>query len=151
MTSDEGDGVGRILRPSCLVPDGKYDVRYAYYETQICFGGSKVTIHFSIVNHEKYAGSEIARYYNVRSLSGLPRKYGDFDVESPNCKLVREYGRIVDEPDRLDRISYASFGNKRILVRVRTVISDSNRKLLAKEEQYSVIAELIREIPNNQN
>ncbi len=139
----EGDGVGLILAPSCLVPEGKYEVRYCYYETQICFGASKVSVHFSIVNHEKYAGTPIARHYTVESLSGPARKYGDFNIKSPNCSQVREFGRISENPNRLDRISYVSFKNKRILARVRTVVHDSHGNALEDDEQYSVIAGLL--------
>ncbi len=140
---DEGSGVGLILAPSCLIPAGKYEVRYCFYESQICFGGPKVFVHFSIVNHDAYSGTPIARHYTVKSLSGPARKYGNFDVRSPNCGQVREFGRVSDDPERLDRISYASFNDKRILVRVRTVIKDSSGSRLGDDEKYSVVAEII--------
>lgn len=143
MTGGEGDGVGRILALSSLVPEGKYEVRYWFYETQVCFGAPKVSVHFSIANHDKYSGTPIARHYTVNGLSGPARKYGNFDVRSPNCRQVREFGRVSDDPERLDRISYASFKDKRILVRVRTVKKDSSGNLLGDDEKYSVVAEII--------
>ena len=149
MTSGQGDGVGQILAPSSLVPEGKYEVRYCYYETQVCFGAPKVSVHFSIVNHDTYSGTPIARHYTVESLSGPARKYGDFNVKSPNCRLVREFGRVRNDPERLDRISYASFNDKRILARVRTVFKDSSGALLGDDEKYSVVAEIIGAIDDD--
>ena len=143
MTCGEGNGVGRILTLSSLVPEGKYKVRYCFYETQVCFGAPKASVHFSIVNHDKYSGTPIARHYTVNGLSGPARRFGDFDVRSPNCRQVREFGRVSGDPERLDRISYASFNDKRILVRVRTVINDSSGNLLGDDEMYSVVAEII--------
>ena len=143
MSSDEGKGVGLILNPSCLVPDGRYEARYRYYETQVFFSAPKVAVHFSIINHDNHAGTEIARYYTVKNLSGPPRKYGDFEVANPNCGLVREFGRVVKKPERLDRISYASLKGKRILVQTRTVLNDSKGKPLGEDERYSTIAELL--------
>ena len=100
-------------------------------------------MHFSIINHDRYAGTPIARHYTVKELSGPPRKYGDFSVSNPNCKQVREFSRVVGNPARLDRISYASFKDTRILARVRTVLRDSTAKPLADDERYSVVAELL--------
>ena len=143
MSTDEGAGVGLILAPSSLVPDGKYEVRYRYYETQICFGASKVAVHFAIVNHDTYGGTPISRHYTVESLRGPPKRFGDFTIKSPNCSLVREFGRASKNPDRRDRISYASFKDKRILVKTRTVIRNSRDEELAKDERYSVVAQIL--------
>ena len=144
VTDQYGEGFGRIIVPSCLIPEGQYDVRYCHYETQICFGGPKVVVHFLVDKHDIYDGSPLARYYNVLRLDGSPRKYGNFDIGSSNCDLVREYRRLVKQPARSDRISFAPLKDKQIGARVRTVTSNSRRQPLSDNEQYSVIAELVR-------
>ena len=59
MTDDEGHGGGKVVGPLCLVPSGKYEVAYLSYETGIYWGQPKVVVHFSVINHDIYAGTEV--------------------------------------------------------------------------------------------
>ena len=128
----------------CL-PDGEYEVQYMYWETVKQQHGGKAIVHFAIVS-EDCAGIEILRYYNVRELVGPPKKSGKFKV-GDRCDLVREYRRLLGDPDRLDRISLNRYRNKRIIVSVRQVSSDWKENTLPESAFYSVIGELLRIIP----
>ena len=94
-------------------------------------------------NGNEYAGLPICRYYNVKELTGPWGKYGKYKAP-PRGALAREYKRLVGEPNRTDRISFLALKGKRILARLETVTRAYNWKALARDDQYSRVAELIR-------
>ena len=143
MNGDKGEGYGRILNPCCLIPEGQYEVAYLYYETAVYWRQPKVVVHFSIINHDKLAGSEIDRFYTVSELDGPPKRYGNFTVRSHNCSLVREISRLGLNIPRSDRISFLSLKDKRILAEIVPVLSDYRGHSLNEDEQYSRIARLL--------
>lgn len=142
------DGGGEIDGICVVVPDGEYEVRYDYYETTAAFRNTKVELHCAIIMPEEFAGVPISRYYNVPSLTGPPKRYGKFKAK-PRGSLVREFRRLFDQPDRLDRISFARLKGRRLIVRVRTVTRGPDYQELPKHDQYSVIAELINIRPDD--
>lgn len=143
MTSEEGYEGGRVIGPLCLIPSGNYEVAYLYYETGVYWGKPKVVVHFSVINHDTYAGTEVDRFYNVASLDGPPRRYGGF---SAGCRgdLYREYIGLRSEAVRRDRISYAFLKEKRVLAQIEPVTRDYQRRPLPSDDQYSRITNLIR-------
>jgi len=143
---EEGGGV---IEGGCIaVPDGEYELRYEYYETALYFRSQKVIVHFAIDASDEYAGLPVCRYYNVKKLTGPCRKYGGY-IAPPRGALAREYKRLVSEPNRLDRISFRVLIGKRILAKLVTVRKEHNRKDLARDDQYSKVAELIRIIDDD--
>ena len=142
MTNDQGHEGGRIIGPLCLIPSGKYEVAYSYYETGIYWGQPKVVVHFSVINHDTFAGTEVDRFYNASSLEGPPRRYGGFSAVGRG-DLYREYSRLKNETVRRDRISYSFLKGKRVLAQIEPVTLNYQRQPLASDEQYSRITKLI--------
>ena len=61
------EGYGEIVGCNIVVPPGRYEVRYCYYETGYFRDQPKVTIHFAIIAPEEFAGNPIERFYNVEA------------------------------------------------------------------------------------
>lgn len=143
---EEGGGV---IDGGCIsVPDGEYELRYDFYETGLFFGSCKVIVYFAISAPDEYASTPVRRYYNVTKLSGPCRRYGGY-IAPPCGNLVREYKRLIREPDRIDRISFRTLKGKCILGRLETVTRTYDRKDLSPDDQYSRVAELIRIIDDD--
>ncbi len=138
---EEGGGV---IEGGCIaVPDGEYWLRYSFYETGKFFDAPKVAVHFAIDAPDKHAGVAVCRYYNVKKLTGPWGKYGGY-IAPPRGALVREYKRLVGEPNRTDRISFLALKGKCILARLEKVTRAYDWTVLAPDDQYSKVAELIR-------
>ncbi len=143
---EEGGGV---IEGGCIaIPDGEYELRYVFYETGMFFGSPKVAVHFTIVAPDEHASVPVCRYYNVKELIGPYRKYGGY-IATPRGSLKREYGRLVREPKRPDRISFSVLKGRRILARLATVMRAHDRADLAPDDQYSKVAELLRIIDDD--
>jgi hypothetical protein len=138
----DGDGFGQVICENVLVPPGEYLVRYLRYWTAIYWDKPKVFVEFSIVSPEEHAGLPVERMYNAAKLLGPPRNSGNFRP-APRGTLLREYRRLMGDPGRLDRISFAQLTSKDILAKITTVTKDRNRNTLTKADQYSRIDELI--------
>ena len=88
---EEGGGV--VEGETVLVPEGEYELRYVDYETANYFGKARVFVHFAIIEPEDYAGLPIDRYYNVKRLSGPPKRFGKY--------VAGKHGRIYSRNERL--------------------------------------------------
>ena len=143
---EEGSGV--VEGDTVLVPEGEYELRYVDFETANNFGKPKVIVHFAIIDPEDYAGLPIERYYNVKELTGPPRRFGRY-VAHRKGDLPREFNRIAGKSERLDRISFARFKDQRIIGEVRTVSRDHKKVPLLEEDKYSRIARLVRVLPGD--
>ena len=140
---------GGVIEGGCIaVPDGKYELRYIFYETGLYWHSPKVAVHFAIDASDKYAGVPVCRYYNVKELTGQWGKYGGY-VAPPRGALVREYKQLLKKPNRTDRISFLALKGKCILARLETVTRTYNWKALEPDNQYSRVAELIRIIDDD--
>ena len=128
------------------IPPGEYTLRYVDYETTSAFGQPKVVVNFGVSEHSPYGGLPLSRYYNAKSLSGPPRKYGNY-VAAANGDLVREYRALMPDPKRLDRISWHTLRGKLVLGEVRTVDRDSKGLALPNGTGYSVISKLVGILP----
>jgi len=142
MTHEPEDGIGEVVGACVLVPEGKYEVAYLSYETGKFFGQPKVMVHFSIINHDTYAGTPVDRFYNAMSLIGPPKRFGKYKAA---CRgdLVREHSRLVGEQKRSDRISFAILKEKCVLAQIDTVTRDYRNQPLPQDEQYSRISKLL--------
>ena len=143
---EEGGGV---VDGGCIaVPDGEYELRYFFYETALFWTSPKVVVHFAIAASDEYAGLPVCRFYNVKKLTGPCREYGGY-IAPPRGDLAREYKRLIKEPDRMDRISFRALRGKRILACLKKVTRAYDWKVLAPDDQYSRVAELIRIIDDD--
>ncbi len=149
QSEEPAEGGGEVAGACVVVPDGEYEIRYMSYETAFFFGSPKVTVHCSIVEHEDFAGLPVDRFYNVTKLTGPPGRFGNY-IASARGDLVREYGLIVREPSRRDRISFQSFNGKRIVAELETVNKDYRRNPLPQDAHYSRISRFLRVLPGDE-
>ena len=147
---DAGGEEGYIDVAGCniVLPPGRYEVRYCYYETGQYRDQAKVTVHFAVVSPEEYAGTPLERFYNVERLAGPPKRYGNFKAKGRG-HLVRELSCLLGCPDRTDRLSFAGLKGKQIACEVETVVRDGDRLALPSDQQYSRIKRLIEVIPDD--
>ncbi len=146
--SEEPDEGGGGIDGGCIaVPNGKYELRYMYYETAVYFGSPRVVVHCAIDASDQYAGIEVCRFYNVKEVTQPTGKYGDY-VALPCGDLVREYKILISDPERMSRISFSVLKGKRLLGRLARVTRSHSRDSLLPEHQYSKIKELITVIPD---
>ena len=113
LTEEPAEGGGTIEGGCVVVPNGKYELRYMYYETAMYFGSPRVVVHCAIDAADQYAGIEVCRFYNVKEVTQPTGKYGDY-VALPCGDLVREYKKLVTDPwynpgrDEAHRLGLAS-------------------------------------------
>ena len=119
-----------------------------YYATGYFKDQAKVTVYFAIVDPEEYAGTPLERFYNVESLKGSPKRYGNYRAKARG-DLNREVGKLIGPIDRLDRISFAQLRHKRIICEVETVKEDRNRRPLPEDQYYSCIRRFVKVIPDD--
>ena len=149
LTEEPAEGGGTIEGGCIAVPNGKYELRYMYYETAMYFGSARVIVHCAIDASDQYAGVEVCRFYNVKEVSQPTGKYGDY-VALPCGDLVREYKKLISDPKRMNRISFSVLKGKRLLGRLSRVTRSHSHDNLAFEHQYSKIKEFITVIPDEQ-
>lgn len=138
----EGGG-GEIVGNNIPIPPGTYQVKYNYYATGYFLESPKVTVYCSITDPEEYAGTPLERFYNVESLIGPPKRYGNYRAKARG-DLNREVSRLFGPISRSDRISFAGLRGKTIICEVETVTTDRDKKPLPSELQYSCIKRFIK-------
>ncbi len=139
---DEADD-GIVEGDYPCIPDDIYTVTYLFHETVLFKGKPKVVVHVSIVDDEDWSGFEICRYYNLRSFTGKPKRFGGF--RAGGCsKVARQFRSLFkSEKHRRDRISLRRLEGRLIKARLRTTKIDGDGQPLPKSCWYSVIDELI--------
>ena len=127
-----------------LVPPGVYTAAYVKHETRQFFGSSyKAVFWFRIVDMGSSFGVTLARYYNVKKLTGKPSVGGKF-IPGRSSDFIREYCRLFPvRIKRLDRIALTKFKEVLIKVRVRTTTRDRRQRSLPGPLTYSVVEELV--------
>ena len=127
-----------------LVDDGTYSVVFEYYET-IKFNGKypKLAIWFHIIDSGSFFEMRIPGYYNVKTIQGKPRRWGSFKT-GWKSDFTRQYARLFELPQRLDRMPMSGFKDCIIKARIRTVCKDYKQRKIADSLKYSVIDELIK-------
>ena len=130
-----------------LIAPGDYWLGYLYHQTCILWGAPKLALWFTVLDDGDVHGTKLARYYNVKSLLGPPRKYGQFRVRGWQGDFVTEYVTLFGEPDQLKRVSLSPFKNVLIKGEIRTVTSNSKKHPIPDCLQRSVIDRLISAKP----
>ncbi len=143
VSEEPDEGGGEIVGNCIPIPSGIYEVAYLYYATAYFKDNPKVIAHFSIVESDDYAGTPLERFYNVDSLKGPPKRYGNYRALARG-DLNRELSLLLGTSERLDRISFVGLRNKRIVCEVETVIMDRDKRPLPPDQQYSCIRRLIK-------
>ena len=77
-------------------------------------------------------------YYNVKKLTGKPKKDGHFSLGLRH-DFTFDYSVCFGTPPRLDRISMCRFRNVMVEAEVRTVRHNRNQRLYPEGMQYSVV------------
>lgn len=135
----------QIVGDLVLLPEGKYEAAFDYWETLTLFGGraQKLALWFKVLD-PGYMGQRLARYYNVTRIVGKPRKRGRFKV-GRKSDFLRDYCDLHGAPTRHDRVSVSKFADKAYEITVRTVTKSSNQRDIPDPLRYSVIAEIRKE------
>ena len=148
LTEEPDEGGGSVDGECVLVPDGEYELRYVDYETATYYGSPKVVVHYAIIEPEEYAGLPVDRFYNAKTLTGPPGRFGNY-IARRRGDLFREFNRIIGRAERLDRISFARLKDKRIIGDIRTVHVDHKHEELPEDDRYSRIRRLIKVLPGD--
>ena len=143
LLDEENEGGGEIIGNCIPIPPGRYEVRYMYYATGYYKDNPKVIVYCGVIEPEEYAGTPLERFYNVESLKGSPKKYGDF-VAKARGDLNREISSLTGPIERLDRISPSRLRGKRIICEVETVTQDRDKRSLVPDLQYSCIRRFVK-------
>lgn len=126
-----------------LIEPGEYELAFQFHRTLFLFGRApKLCCYFKIITPGKYFGVTMCRYYNVKSLTGKPRKGGAFKV-GWYSDLVREYVTIFGLLSRPDRISTTTYKTAIVRGRVGIVCTNSKQRSIPELLRYSVITELL--------
>lgn len=126
-----------------LVEPGEYELIFQHHRTAFLFKKApKLCLYFKIVTPGKFNGIQLARWYNVKRISGKPRKGGAFTI-GWHCDFLREYVTLFGVPNRIDRISTQRFKTVVVKGRVFTVTKDSSQRGIPDKLQYSIVKELL--------
>ena len=142
MANPDGEisvDIGDLVR----VPPGEYQLAFESYRTALVYGRiPKVGLKFKIIDQGEHFGKELYRWYNVKGITGKPRKSGGFKVGRNGDFLIEYLTLFPTQLKRLDRISFSGFRKNVIRGRVETVKRNSRQKPLPEILQYSIIREL---------
>jgi len=129
------------LRP--LIPPGTYELRAVRWATRMLFNRQpKVVLTLKVCTFGEFFGTELERWYNVRSLKGPPRRSGLFSA-GRSGDLLREYVEITGMPiRRRDRIAFSHYRGLLLEGEVETVKCDRLQRPLHPELRYSVVRSL---------
>jgi hypothetical protein len=125
-----------------LIPEGEYQVKYLHHETKSGSFGPKVKITFQIISMGRYFEQIIHAWYNIKSSgkkSGRNPKIG----LSRHSKLTNELLKVLQIKKRVDRLSLSDLKNHILVVKVRTVKTNSTQKQLASALHYSVVDSMV--------
>ena len=148
LTEEPDEGGGEIIGNCIVIPPGTYEVRYMYYGTGRFRDQAKLTVYCAVIKPEDYAGTPLERFYNVDSLKGKPKRYGDFRATARG-DLNREISSLIGPVGRLDRVSPSRLRGKRIVCEVETVVQDRDRRPIPHSQQYSCIRRFVKILPDD--
>lgn len=132
----DGDFVG--AQP-ILIPPGIYRLRFDDWETVNYFNRQpKVVCRFMVCSEGAWFGTTLARWYNVKALTGKPRPRGRFKV-AWGQDLAREYLAMVPTLTRKDGIALSKLKPLLLEGVIETVTSDRKQRALPPVLHYSVI------------
>ena len=121
-----------------LVPDAKYTASVVRIDRAVMFGKAlKLVITFRIADGP-HQGVDIPRYYNVKH-GGRGKK--GFRV-GRHSQYLRDYVRLFGRPQRVGRMSLATWKEHVFTITTSTVKTDSNGKDLHPDLRYSKVSEI---------
>ena len=123
--------------PSELVKEGIYDFRFLGHKYVSMFQGSvKLIMDFKIISYGEFFEIKLQRYYNVQ-------KAGRSYHFKKNMDFTREMRNCFDKSTLKRGKPFSLLKDKIIFGSVRTVNKSSRQKKLSKNNQYSVISEIL--------
>jgi len=125
-----------------LLPEGEYVVGYVKHVTFEQFRSKKVVFYFQIIDHGKWHGAILERFYNVERFTSKRGKNGSF-IPPPRGNFMLDYAMCFGMPLRRDRISLTRFEGKLFRVKVRTVKQNHEQRKYPESMQHSVIDSIL--------
>jgi len=125
-----------------LIPEGEYHAVYVSHLTTNASFGPKVKITFRIVSMGPYYETLINGWYNAKQIGSTKRKGGKVIV-SALSDLANECFKVLQIKNRVNRLSLTQLKGHVIVIKVRTVISNSKQKKLTEAQQYSTVDSMV--------
>ena len=139
--------VGRVVGHHPDIPEGRYIVKYAGYETGHFWCSPKVILKFKILDGE-WSTFPLSRYYNAIRIFDPIGPDGGFEV-GDRSYLLKEFRLLFPEILTTDKVDLNVYRGKRILVDVETTNKTGTGEILTESNQYSVIRKLIEIVPES--
>ncbi len=127
---------------SLLIPAGEYQAVYVTHEATNGSFGHKLKVVFRIVTQGPYFETLIPAWYNIKDGS-TGKRCGSKIKVARGSKLTSELLKVLQIKTRIDRLTPAMLRNYLLLVKVRTVLTDSRQKKLSEPQQYSIVDSLV--------
>ena len=127
---------------SVLMPDGEYEAVYVTHETTNGSFGPKVKVTFRIVSQGPFYGTLIPAWYNIQDGSSSKKKGAKVKLKR-GSRLTGELLKVLHIKKRVDRLSPSMLKGYLLVVKVRTVKTNSRQKKLAEVQQYSIVDSLV--------
>lgn len=116
-----------------FIPEGRYEVSYAFHHLRWYFGQKKLYVHFVICTPGEHYGVKLFKVYNF--YQKLPRG----SALKKDLELLSGVRALKNASLKL-----CLFDGKVLEVSVRTVRQNHKQRELAGYQQYSVIDEIVR-------
>ena len=114
------------------IPEGEYEAIVKNYNFSEYYARKKLFLWFRLINN-KYEETEIFMPFNMSKNMRRGAKYYE-------AWILANRGI---KPKKNDRMSPKIFSNKVFKIKVRTVVSGSKQNKLSREDQYSVVNEIL--------
>lgn len=126
---------------SPLIPAGEYQAVYVSHETTNGSFGPKVKVSFRVVSHGPFYETQIAAWYNIKDGASSKRKGSKIRL-ARGSKLTSELLKVLQIKKRVDRLSPSMLRGYVLVIKVRTVTTNSRQKKLTEAQQYSIVDSL---------
>ena len=131
--------------PRPIVQDGAYEAAFTHHETASAFGRPKVYLYFVITTPGPQERTPLFKAYNVRALTGRPRRSGGFKLGLRH-ELTYDLSRLLGFKARPDRVSLHPLRHRVFRIRTRIVRRDAKYRELPEWQHYSVIDKIENEV-----
>lgn len=127
---------------SPCIPAGEYQAVYVTHEATNGNFGRKLKVIFRIVTQGPHFETLIPAWYNIKDASNGKRSGRKIKV-ARGSKLTSELLKVLQIKTRVDRLTPSMLRGYLLLIKVRTVCTDSRQKKLSEPQQYSVVDSLV--------
>ena len=127
---------------SVLIPVGEYEAVYVSHENTNGSFGPKVKVTFRIVSQGPFYETLIPAWYNIQDGSSSKRKGAKVKLKR-GSRLTGELLKVLQIKQRVDRLSPSMLKGYLLVVKVRTVKTNSRQKKLTEAQQYSLVDSLV--------